>query len=137
MTYSLDQHRRRSIRLSGYDYSQNGAYFVTVCTKNREGLFGEMRLNDAGNIACQCWKDIPLHFPHVGPDGFVIMPNHIHGILFINDIVGAKNFSPLRHPDHSGWLTGAMATDRKPCWNPSRRLYLRSRRKTRWLHAAP
>lgn len=93
---------RRSIRLPDYDYSQNGAYFVTVCTKNRECLFGEiengeMKLNDAGKIAYQCWQNIPMHFPHVATDRFEIMPNHIHGILFINNaVVGAKNFSPLQ-----------------------------------------
>lgn len=110
MTYCPNKHHRRSIRLSGYDYSQNGAYFVTVCTQDRACLFGsiengQMHPNDAGNIACQCWQDIPSHFPHVVCDRFVIMPNHIHGILFIvvsvetnvgmND-VGAKTFSPLQ-----------------------------------------
>ncbi|MDD4456541.1 MAG: transposase [Syntrophotalea acetylenica] len=98
MTYCPDKHHRRSIRLSGYDYSQYGAYFVTVCTRNKECLFGEiengvMKLNDAGKITCQCWQDIPMHFPHVATDRFEIMPNHIHGILFINNArVGAKNW---------------------------------------------
>ncbi|MBI9082795.1 MAG: hypothetical protein JEZ11_04305 [Desulfobacterales bacterium] len=108
---------RHSIRLKGYDYSQKGAYFVTVCTQNREKLFGEiidgvMKLNDAGMVAQQCWNDIPSHFPHAISDLFVVMPNHIHGILIIGDryadgkidgpvgadidaSVGAKNFSPL------------------------------------------
>jgi putative transposase len=84
------EHHRRSIRLSGYDYSQPGAYFVTLCAKNRECLFGEivngeMRLNDAGRMAQQCWNEIPNHFPHALLDQFVIMPNHIHGIIFIVD----------------------------------------------------
>ena len=105
MTYRADKHHRRSIRLAGYDYSQSGAYFITLCMQNRECRFGEIingsvRLNDAGNIACQCWKDIPAHFPCVVCDVFVIMPNHVHGILFIEDSVGAddvraKNISPL------------------------------------------
>ena len=95
------QRNRRSIRLQGYDYSQAGAYFVAFCTHNRECLFGEivngeMRLNDAGNIAGQCWDDIPIHFPHVDRDECVVMPNHIHGIVVITGTVGAKNFSPLR-----------------------------------------
>ena len=95
------QHRR-SIRLRGYDYSRAGAYFVTICTQNRECLFGEitdgrMMLNDAGRMAEQCWQAIPDHFPHVELDAFVAMPNHVHGILFIVDTpVGAKNFSPLQ-----------------------------------------
>ena len=102
MKYNPEAHHRRSIRLKGWDYSQAGAYFITICTQNRECLFGEivdgeMRLNEAGNIARQCWDDIPIHFPHVDPDVFVIMPNHIHGIILIIDTppAGAKNFSPL------------------------------------------
>ena len=96
------QRNRRSMRLKRYDYSQTGAYFVTVCTQNRECLFGEiedgeMVLNDAGRMAETCWHDIPSHFPHVGLDTFVVMPNHVHGILCVVDApVGAKNFSPLQ-----------------------------------------
>ena len=100
MQYNPDKHHRRSIRLQGYDYSQPGIYFITICTKNHECLFGEilngeMRLNDFGKIAHQCWLEIPNHFPHIQLDEFVIMPDHIHGIIILNDIVGAKNFSPL------------------------------------------
>ena len=100
MTYDPGKHHRRSIRLRGYDYSQAGAYFITVCTQNRGCLFGEiaddeMRLNDAGRIVEQCWSEIPAHFPHVELDTFIVMPNHIHGVLVIIDDVGAKNFSPL------------------------------------------
>ncbi|WP_221251714.1 transposase [Desulfuromonas versatilis] len=109
MGYDPEIHRRRSIRLKGYDYSRTGAYFVTICAHSRECLFGEivdggMRLNDAGLIARQCWIEIPVHFPQVKLDEFVVMPNHIHGILVITDpgeanaTVGAKNFSPLRQP---------------------------------------
>jgi len=97
------KHNRRSVRLQGYDYSKAGAYFVTICTRNRECLFGEildgvMLSNDAGGVVQQCWDDIPAHFPHVELDAFVIMPNHVHGILSIVDsqTVGAKNFSPLQ-----------------------------------------
>ncbi len=115
MTFRLDKHHRRSTRLPGYDYSQSGAYFVTVCTKNRECLFGEiedgeMHLNDTGNIACQCWQDIPVYFPHVMCDRFIIMPNHIHGILFIDVSVGAKNFSPLpgQHPRGTSKTIGSV-----------------------------
>jgi REP element-mobilizing transposase RayT len=95
------QRNRRSIRLQGYDYSQAGAYFVSICAHNRACLFGEiadgqMVLNDAGRVAEKCWYDIPIHFPHVALDSFVIMPNHIHGILVITETVGAKYFSPLQ-----------------------------------------
>ncbi len=102
MPYNPEIHHRRSIRLKGYVYSQAGTYFVTICTQGRRCLFGdiingETALNDAGKIAQQCWLEIPNHFPNTELDEFVIMPNHIHGIIFINDIVGAKNFSPLRN----------------------------------------
>ncbi len=84
------KHHRRSIRLKGYDYTQPGAYFVTIVTHGRECLFGEivdgeMRLNRAGQIARQEWERLPRRFPHVQLDAFVIMPNHIHGIIVITD----------------------------------------------------
>jgi REP element-mobilizing transposase RayT len=96
--------RRHSIRLKGYDYSKAGAYFVTICTQNRECLLGEivdgkMILNDVGEFVKKCWNDIPLHFPHVKLDIYCIMPNHIHGIINISDSAGAKEFSPLLQPD--------------------------------------
>ncbi len=80
--------KRRSIRLKNYDYSQQGAYFLTICTKNKQCLFGDIkedkiRLNRLGAIVCECWQVIPEHFSHVELDTFVIMPNHIHGILWI------------------------------------------------------
>jgi REP element-mobilizing transposase RayT len=89
------RHHRRSIRLRGYDYSQAGAYFVTVCVQGREPLFGdvvdgEMRLNDAGQMVAQCWQELPAHFPHLELDEFVVMPNHMHGII----IVGAPFMAP-------------------------------------------
>ena len=89
-------HRRRSIRLKDYDYSQAALYFITICCENRNHLFGEilgdkMKLNNAGENAKQCWMSIPQHFPNVQLHEFVIMPNHIHGII---EFVGAKNLSP-------------------------------------------
>jgi REP element-mobilizing transposase RayT len=104
MPYDPQKHYRRSIRLKGYDYTQPGAYFVTLCTKARQCLFGdvvnrEMRLNSLGHIAFTCWQAIPDHFPHVELDAFVVMPNHLHGILVINEtLVGAIHESPLRYP---------------------------------------
>lgn len=82
--------RRRSPRLRGYDYTQEGAYFVTICTHNRIHLFGEiannqMQLNQLGMIAATCWDEIPKHFPQVELDAAVIMPNHVHGIIVIVD----------------------------------------------------
>ncbi|MEX2492883.1 MAG: transposase [Nitrospirales bacterium] len=80
---------RRSIRLSGFDYSQDGAYFVTVCTKNRDCVFGEiedgnMVLNSYGQIVSNVWRDLPDHYFHVRSDQFVVMPNHKHGIIMLN-----------------------------------------------------
>ncbi len=104
MKYNSEIHRRKSIRLKHFDYSQPGAYFITICTHNKECLFGriengEMILNPAGEIVEQCWMEIPSHFPSVQLDEFVIMPNHIHGILLItneNYIVGVQNLEPLQ-----------------------------------------
>lgn len=88
-------HHRKSIRLAGWDYSQAGVYFVTVVTWQRDCLFGdvvggEMRLNDFGEIADECWRAIPEHFPHVELGAYVVMPNHVHGIILINE-VGAQH----------------------------------------------
>ncbi|NWG20922.1 MAG: transposase, partial [Chloroflexi bacterium] len=90
MTYDPNRHHRRSIRLKGYDYTQAGAYFVTIVTQNRECLFGEivdgeMRLNESGACVVRWWEDIPRHFPNVDTDAFVVMPNHMHGIIVITD----------------------------------------------------
>ncbi len=111
MKFDADIHHRRSIRLKNYDYSQPGAYFITICTENRECLFGnvvdgKMVLNDVGQIAQKCWLEIPNHFPNVVLDEFVIMPNHIHGIIILtndnkNPIVGANNHSPLQSQNTS------------------------------------
>jgi REP element-mobilizing transposase RayT len=82
-------HHRRSIRLAGYDYSQPGAYFVTLVTRGRECLFGEivngvMQLSAMGRIADEHWHLIPKHFPQVEFGAYVVMPNHVHGIIVIH-----------------------------------------------------
>ena len=81
---------RRSIRLRGYDYSQAGAYFVTICTQNRECLFGEIvdgeiNLNPLGEVILKWWDALPNYYPPVELDAFVVMPNHLHGIIVIAD----------------------------------------------------
>lgn len=91
MTCQRDKHRRRSIRLKDYDYSQESAYFVTICTHNRacilgDAVNGEMRLNEYANIVNEYWREIPSHFSNVVIDDFIIMPNHIHGIIVLTDI---------------------------------------------------
>lgn len=82
--------RRRSLRLQGYDYAQAGAYFVTLCTQDRICLFGEivdeqMRLNDAGKMVLASWDALPDRFRGIDLDEFVVMPNHIHGIIVLTD----------------------------------------------------
>lgn len=101
------RHHRRSIRLRGYDYTRPGVYFITICTHDRRRLFGDiangrMRLNDAGVAADTVWRAIPTHFPHVRLDAFVVMPNHVHGVVVITTPgipggrVGATHASPLQ-----------------------------------------
>jgi putative transposase len=98
--YDKYKHRRRSIRLKGYDYSEAAAYFVTICTHSRECLFGdvvdgEMLLNDAGHVVHRTWNDLPVKYPSIGIDEFVVMPNHVHGIVMIvgAPLVGAHSSS--------------------------------------------
>jgi REP element-mobilizing transposase RayT len=86
--YNPDINHRRSIRLRGYDYSEAGAYFVTVCTQNRECLFGEIVdgkviLNDAGRMVESIWNELHQHYKGVETDEFVVMPNHFHGIIVL------------------------------------------------------
>ena len=93
MIQAPSQCQRRSLRLKEHDYSQEGAYFVTICTQNKVAVLGEivdgaMRLNRFGNVVNKCWREIPHHFPDVEIDTFVIMPNHFHGILVIHNCRG-------------------------------------------------
>lgn len=114
MQYDSNKHHRRSIRRKNYDYSQPGDYFVTICVQNRECLFGmvenqKMILSDIGIAAETCWQNIPEHYPNVRLDEYVIMPNHVHGIIKIVDNinggsdvvgvqnVGVQNIEPLRN----------------------------------------
>jgi REP element-mobilizing transposase RayT len=88
--FNPQKHHRRSIRLKGYDYSQAGAYFVTLVTWHREMMFGEvvngeMMLNRTGEIVQKWWNEIPIHFSNVEIGAFAIVPNHVHGIIFIMD----------------------------------------------------
>jgi len=102
--------RKNSIRLKGYDYSQPGAYFVTIVVKGRQCVLGEVvdgriLLSPLGRIVEIVWQDLPNHYPHVKLDAFCVMPNHVHGIIVINDLdnsigagsdhVGAGLRSPL------------------------------------------
>jgi putative transposase len=100
MPYNRRVHHRRSIRLPGYDYTSAGAYFVTICVRGGECLLGEvvdgeMQHNEWGQIAWDCWQAIPEHSPHVKLDVYVVMPNHVHGIIAITDPVGAQHTDPV------------------------------------------
>jgi len=93
------KYRIKSARLQNWDYSWNGLYFITICTQNREFYFGdvvkgEMILSAIGEIVKKYWYEIPKNFPFVELDEFVVMPNHIHGIIIIN-----KKDDNESHPD--------------------------------------
>ncbi len=103
MKYNPDIHHRRSIRLKDYDYAREGAYYVTILAKDRENLFGdvvdgEMRLTPQGKIAQQFWFQIAGRYRNVELDECVVMPNHVHGIIIINETVGAIHELPLQKP---------------------------------------
>jgi putative transposase len=90
--------QRRNIRLRSYDYALPGAYFVTICTYHKQSLFGNvigstMRLNPYGEIVESVWKNIPLHYPEVKNEVFAIMPNHVHGVIIIQDLERADHRS--------------------------------------------
>ncbi|HEX9987484.1 MAG TPA: transposase [Chloroflexia bacterium] len=89
MSYDPDRHHRHSTRLKGYDYAQAGAYFITIVTQGRESflgqvLDGEVKLHMAGDLVAQQWYELPNRFPNIETDEFVVMPNHIHGIIVIH-----------------------------------------------------
>ncbi|MEI9909868.1 MAG: transposase [Bacteroidota bacterium] len=84
-----NKYRIPSARLSTWDYSSNAAYFITLCTAKRQHYFGkiingEMQLSNIGEKAHECWMNIPNHFQFVLLDAFVVMPNHMHGIIIID-----------------------------------------------------
>jgi len=90
MPYNPAIHNRHSIRLPGYDYTQPGAYYLTILAHKKEHLFGqvvdgEVKLSPAGEIVQEQWLQIPRHFSNVVLDAFVIMPNHMHGIVVITE----------------------------------------------------
>jgi putative transposase len=85
--------RRKQLRLPGYDYSQPGRYFVTICAFEKACILGEVRGGNfepspAGSIVRECWYELPAHYPGVHLDEFVIMPNHIHGLIVFSRPVG-------------------------------------------------
>ena len=100
MIYDPRKHHRRSTRLPGYDYRQPGAYFVTICTRDRVCVLGridagEVWLSKKGVIATALWMDIPERFPQVYVDTFVVMPNHVHAIIIIEEMCRGGVTPPL------------------------------------------
>jgi putative transposase len=104
VTYDPERHHRRSIRYRGYNYTSAGAYFVTVCVEDRACAFGEVvgceaRLTDVGYVVAVTWETLPERFPTIDIDSFVVVPNHVHGIVF----VGARFIAPIA-PSSEGHL---------------------------------
>lgn len=115
----IGKYRIDSTRLPGYNYSSNGYYFITICTYNREYYFGDVLMDDnheysvalthIGKIACDCWLDIPKFHPYVILDEFIIMPNHMHGILQINKINSpVETRYVASHKEHKSKITQSI-----------------------------
>ena len=97
--HNPDRHRRRSIRLKGYDYSTAGAYFVTLCVKGRGNLLGDIvdgniQSNEYGRIVETSWEWLGQQYPYVDLDEWVVMPNHLHGIIVIRDDCSDSRIAP-------------------------------------------
>ncbi len=110
---SRDLPYRKSIRLKNYDYSQQGGYFVTICTQFRLCLYGEvvdgkMILNDFGSIVEQTWINLPNHYVNLELSTYIVMPNHFHAILILHDI----------NPRRGGFQTRPSAPDNRPSAKP-------------------
>ena len=117
--YDPNIHHRRSVRLAGYDYSQCGAYFVTICAYNRKRLFGNIvdgnvKLNEIGVMVKHAWECLPQQYPYVSIDEFVLMPNHFHGILIITGDPGDSRYKPV------GRLVGVFKTITTKRFNETR-----------------
>ena len=128
--YDPNLHHRRSIRLTGYDYSQCGAYFVTICVQKRELLFGnlvdgQMQVNEVGVMVKHMWEWLPQQYPYVSIDEFVVMPNHFHGILIIENrgggsIQGGSRTAPTEKRKPVGRLIGVFKTVTTKRFNETR-----------------
>jgi len=108
VTYNPQIHHRRSIRLQTYDYSREGAYFLTICIHDRLEMFGEIKngkmcVDVRGEIVQAIWYTLPNRFPGIDIDHFVVMPNHIHGILIRTDLV-----VPNREESSSSTTTNSL-----------------------------
>ncbi len=116
--HTMQLRSRKNIRLKGYDYRRAGAYYVTICTQDRVLLFGDivdgvMMPNAIGNIVQQCWDAIPDHMRMVVCDAFVVMPNHVHGIIVITDVAANE-------PGRGGEFADPTASEPPPSDVPRR-----------------
>jgi putative transposase len=105
MKYDPDKHHRRSIRLPGYDYSQSGAYFVTICAYQRQCLFGDvvdgqMVLNQYGAIVAETYQWLCQRYPYLHSDEWIVMPNHFHAIMVITDEPPVNTAKPRTGVSH-------------------------------------
>ncbi len=112
-----NMYRTESRRLKGWDYTSEGAYFITICTKDREHYFGyvvdgKIILSEMGQMAQKHWLEIPDHFPSVILDEFVVMPNHVHGILFLSPVKNNVETPKL------GVSTEKINPNHNPQWKP-------------------
>ena len=100
MPYDPEKHHRRSIRLRNYDYRRQGSYYVTICAHEKRCIFGEIKdnaacLNEIGNIAKSNWLTLPQRFPTLEIDEYIIMPNHMHGIITLTGMPSSTKAPPL------------------------------------------
>ena len=114
-----ERYGRRSVRLKGYDYTRDGAYFVTICTQGRERVFGtvvkgEMLLNDCGREAARCWTWLTEQYPYVHLDEWIVMPDHTHAIVIIantnNEGAPANVTDANKHPHNGGTPSNVVDT---------------------------
>jgi putative transposase len=122
MKYNPTIHHRRSIRLRDYDYSQEGAYFITICVQYMRCIFGhieqkEMIMNEFGEIAYRQWEQLPERWPHIELGAFQVMPNHFHGIIIVND-APVSGWAPARGAPAGAQpvASGNGETDPKTQW---------------------
>jgi REP element-mobilizing transposase RayT len=112
MAYDPQHHHRRSIRLKGYDYTAPGAYYITIIVQHRERILsqivgGRVTLFPTGKLVEMVWRRLPVHFPRVTLDAFVIMPDHIHGIIVLSDEPPPHPETPCDRP--KGTRPGSLA----------------------------
>lgn len=107
MVFDPEIHHRHSVRVRGYDYSQPGAYFVTICELRKQCIFGQVRgaeveLNRLGEMVRACWLWLGKHYEYVFPDEWIVMPNHLHGIVVIQELdEKGEGRHVLRYPGDS------------------------------------